>query len=54
MFCTFIFAVLLVKLHFLTVDQLQRYLAIDIIQSRSWPFGFTWHPNGNKGRLQCN
>jgi len=43
MFCTFIFAVLLAKLLFPTVDQLRRYLAIDILQSRSWPFGVTWH-----------
>jgi len=43
MFCTFISAV------FPTDDQLRRYLAIDILQSRSWPFGVTWHSNSNKG-----
>jgi len=44
-FCTFIFAVLLVKWRFPTVGQLQRYLAINILQSQSWPFGivtFKW------------
>jgi len=51
MFRTFIFAVLLVKSRFPTVDQLRRYLAIDIIQSQSWPFGVMWHSNSNKGRL---
>jgi len=31
MFCTFIFAVLLVKYRFPTIDQLRRYMAIDIL-----------------------
>jgi len=26
-------------------------MAIDILQSRSWSFGVTWHSNGNKGWL---
>ena len=51
MFCTFILVVLLVKWCFPTVDQLWRYLAIDILQSRSWLFGVMWHSNGNKGQV---
>jgi len=54
MFCTFVLAVLLVKEHLPTVDQLRRYLAIDILQSWSWPFGVTWHSNGDKGWLWWN
>jgi len=36
------------------VDQLRKYLVVDILQSRSWSFGDTWHLNGNKSRLWWN
>jgi len=47
MFCTFIFAVLFVKLRFPTVEQLRRYLAINILQSR---FCLKFRCHGNKSR----
>jgi len=53
MFCTFVFAVLFVKC-FPAVDQLWSNLAINILQSWSWPFVVRWHSNGNKGRLWWN
>jgi len=46
MFCTFIFAVLLLKYCFLTGDQLQRYCASDISYSSQATYNCYLLPNG--------
>jgi len=46
MFCTFIFAVLLLKYCFLTGDQLQRYCASDISCSSQAAYNCYLLPNG--------
>jgi len=46
MFCTFIFAVLLLKYCFLTGDQLQRYCASDIFYSSQAAYNLLMLPDG--------
>jgi len=46
MFCTFIFAVLLLKYCFPTGDQLQRYCASDIFYSSQIAYNCYLLPNG--------
>jgi len=46
MFCTFIFAVLLLKYFFPTGDQLQRYCASDISYSSQVAYNCYLVPNG--------